>query len=399
MIELAVAMFWAMLVAWLILRAYRQFLAYRMLQPESGRPAADMPDVSVIVPARNEGDLIGRCLLGLKAQDYAAERTQIIVVDDGSTDATATLAQHAAAGDPRLTVVKAGPLPPGWMGKSHACWQGVALARGAWFCFIDADTKPQPSLLRTAIAAAERHGLDLLSLQPMQELGTPWERLIIPAGLFALSFARDLRRIDWHDFADCAINGQFILVRRAVYERIGGHSEVRATVAEDSALAGRVKAAGGRIALWGGASLISVRMYRNVGQLWEGLSKNVIETFGGVPATLRMLVLGVPLAWASLGIPIFLAASLGRPPSPLHAGALALASLASLAAFGVHLRGARYFAIPVWYGLLFPVGYSLGALLVINGIRERWRGRVVWKGRAYPADSPYSLSVKASTRR
>lgn len=385
MLSLLLALAWAGIVTWLVLRATRQFRAYRVLKPLAATADGPTPRLTVIVPARNEADVIGRCLEGLAAQDYPADRFRVIVVDDGSTDATAARARAAVGGDPRFTMIEAAPLPPGWTGKTHACWCGAAAAGGDWLCFIDADTVPEPPLLRTAIAAAVEEKLDLLSLEPRQELVTVWERLVIPAGLFALGFARDLRRIDDPTDQDAAANGQFLLVRRALYEAVGGHSAVRASISEDSLLARVVKARGGRIGLSGGALLISARMYRNLRALCEGVSKNSTETLGGVRATLTICGLGLPLAWTTFALPVALAAVLGGVPAAglLSVLGFGIALSASLAAIGLHMAGAHYMRIPAWYGLIFPIGYTFAALLAFDGLRQQRRGRVGWKGRTY----------------
>jgi chlorobactene glucosyltransferase len=380
MIAPAVSLLWAFVVAWLMWRAIRRYQTYEVVGPEALAGAA--ATVDIVVPVRNEADAIGRCLAGLVAQRYPQNRFAIAVVDDGSTDATAAIARRFASGATPLRITEAGPLPPGWTGKAHACWRGAAQGTGEWLCFIDADTLPDPELLPSAIATVRRCGLDFLSLEPRQELVTPWERLIIPAGLCALGFAGGLQPAGDRGAA-AAANGQFLLIRRDVYERAGGHRAVRGVVAEDSALAARIKAVGGRIALMSGAPLIGVRMYRSLRQLWEGLSKNVTETFGGMRATAIVVAVGLVLAWASLAVPAALAASVAATFSPLTAAALALAVAASLALFGMHIAAARYFSIPFWYGLLFPLAYTIAALVAIAGIQARRRGRVAWKGRSY----------------
>lgn len=381
-----IAALWAVTVAWLILRAMRQYRAYHPLEPEPPKPGAAMPMLGVVVPARNEADAISRCLAGLRAQDYPPERLGIVVVDDASSDGTAALAREIVSGDPRFRVIEAGALPTGWTGKSHACWRGAEAIESAWLCFIDADTIPAPALLRSAVAVAVRRGIDFLSLEPRQELVTLWERLILPAGICALGFAGALER-DARNLAPAAANGQFILLRRAVYERIGGHAAVRGAIAEDSALAARVKAQGGRVALLGAAPLIAVRMYRSLPQLWEGLAKNVTETFGGMRRTAVVAALGILLAWSSILVPLMLALMVvaAASLSPMLSAAFTLALLASLAMLGMHVAAARYFAVPAWYGLLFPMGYTLAALLAIDGMIARRRGRVAWKGRVYQA--------------
>ena len=382
MFAAAVALFWASLVAWLIWRAARQYGAYEMLAPKP-LPSAP-PRIDVVVPARDEANVIARCLEGLAAQDYPSSCRTVTVVDDGSRDATAAIARAIARGQPGFAVIEAGTLPPDWTGKAHACWQGAGHGNGAWLCFIDADTAPRPALLRSAVAAAEERALDLLSLEPRQELVTMWERLIIPAGLCALGFARDLRRTADPDQAAAPANGQFLLIRREVYQRAGGHAAVRGEVAEDSALAARIKAQGGRVALADGASLIAARMYRSLPHLWEGLAKNVTETLGGISPAIAVTLAGLVLAWSAYALPAMLALGFAAQPGLLGLTALALGSLASVALIGLHVAAARYFRVPLWYGALFPLGYTIAAMLASEGIAARCRGRIAWKGRVYP---------------
>ena len=371
----AIAGAWAICVAWLIGRAARQYRSYESLAPLPVR--SPTPAVTVIVPARNEAGTIRRCLAGLTAQDYPVGALRIVVVDDGSSDDTAVLVREAAKSDPRIELIAAAAPPPGWFGKPAACHAGALLADSPWLCFIDADTSAGPALLRSAVAMAEERGIDLLSLEPRQELVKAWERLIISAGLCALGFAGELRR-------GSSVNGQFILVRRPVYERAGGHAAVRAEVAEDSALARRVKAVGGRIHLMDGSRLFSVRMYRNLPELWEGLTKNVTETFGGTARTAFVTGAGVLLAWSAVAVPACLArVVLPSALTPLAVAAVLVASLASVALLGLHIAAARYLNIPRWYGVLFPIGYTAAALLALAGIAARWRGQVTWRGRIY----------------
>lgn len=380
-VDAAVALLWAGLVTWLIARAAGQYRAYELLRPTV--LSARAPSVDVVVPARNEAEAITGCLAGLAAQDYPGGRLAVIVVDDGSTDATAALARQHAADDPRIAVIEAGTLPPGWTGKTHACWEGAAQGRGEWLCFIDADTTARPELLRSAVACARQRGIDLLSLEPKQELVGAWERLILPAGMCTLGFAGDLRRTGDPAYAAAPANGQFMLLRRSVYERVGGHRAVRDAVAEDSALAARVKAAGGRVAVMDGARLIGVRMYRSLPQLWEGLAKNVTQTFGGTVRTAVIAAVAPVLAWTVPALPAAVALDVAGAPSLLAMAALAVAVAASLAMVALHIAAARHFAIPLWYGLLFPLGYTLAAMLAAEGIAARRQGRVAWKGRLY----------------
>lgn len=379
----AMAIGWTATVAWLIRRAARQFRAYRELEAEPPRTDAILQPLAVVVPARNEAQTIGRCIAALTRQDYPEQAVEIVIVDDNSSDDTATAARTAAAKDRRFRLIAAGPLPAGWTGKSHACWRGAMATESEWLCFLDADTVPAPPLLRSAVLAACRERLDFLSLEPRQELATLWERLVIPAGLFALAFALDHRGTNDPADGAAAANGQFILVRRAAYAAAGGHAFIRGSIAEDSALAQTVKRGGFRIMLMGGAALIRTRMYRDLAGLWEGLSKNCVAAFGGTTTMLVVSMAGFLLAWSAAAVPLVLGLLAVQQASPLLLGAFALALLASAAMVGLHVAGARHLGIPAAYGFLFPVAYTLAAAIGVSGVMQQYRGRTRWKGRIY----------------
>ena len=369
------------IVAWLILRALRQ---RGLLQPlEGAAPPAAAPDVAVVVPARDEAANIERCLQALLAQTYPAEHLRILVVDDHSTDATAALAQGLAAGHPQIELLASPPLPQGWTGKSHACWIGAGVGAAVeWLCFLDADVRAEPALLASALAAAASERLDLLSLAPRQELGSFAERLIMPCGLYLLAFCQDLRKLQAHRGADATATGQFMLVRRRAYGAVGGHAAVRREICEDLALARRLKRSGHRVLLRDGSRFLSTRMYTGWDTLWPGIAKNLVEMLGGPLSTIVTALAAVTLAWAVWLIPLADGLSCARGSTQ---GCIAMvpALAAALAAFGLHLAGTAYFRIPLWYGLLFPLGYTAGALMAADSVRWRWRGRVGWKGRVY----------------
>jgi chlorobactene glucosyltransferase len=379
---IVIAILWAGIVAWLLIRAVTQYRHYEMLRPAGpGAPSAQY-SVSVIVPARNEADKIGRCVRGLLAQDYT--KFDVLIVDDNSTDHTAGIVADLACFDRRLRLRSITDLPPGWAGKPHACAEGARESGADWLCFMDADTMAEPGLISAAVQLANERRVDMLSLEPFQELGGFWERLIIPAGLFLLAFAHDLRRVNDPDCADAAANGQFILIRRSVYEAIGGHASVRDEISEDTALARQVKHSGHRLLVIGATELIRTRMYLNFDSLWEGLSKNVVEMLGGTRGTLVAAICAFGLGWVTVLLPIC------AWFQPYNIVAACLISAASLALALTHVSGAVYFGIPFYYGLLFPFGYTMGGFIALNSIWLRWKGRVAWKGRVYspPAVKP-----------
>ncbi|HEX6443216.1 MAG TPA: glycosyltransferase [Stellaceae bacterium] len=374
---------WACLIGWLIARAVRQSRVHRAVSLRRPDPAGLARAVALIVPARNEAENIGRCLAGLSAQRDLPAGSSITVVDDGSQDATAELVRRSVSADPRVSLREAGVLPAGWLGKPHACWRGANSVAADWLCFIDADVSAAPELLAAAVATAERDCIDMLSLTPFQELGSFWERLIVPAGLVLIACAKDLRRVDDPASAEIFANGQFILIRRAVYFAVGGHAAVRGEVCEDKALAARVKAAGYRFRLRGAEHLARTRMYRDLPSLWEGFSKNATEIMGDGVNTLGAASLALAIGWAALLLPLLTVCIAIEQPwlAPILGAAFAL--LGTFAVLGIQIGTARHFRLPAAYGLLFPFAYTAVAALAWHSVGLRREGRVTWKGRTY----------------
>ncbi|MFZ0729091.1 MAG: glycosyltransferase family 2 protein, partial [Methylovirgula sp.] len=315
---------------------------------------------------------------------YPPERLSILVVDDHSDDSTLAIATSIAARHRQLRVLSTPPLPAHWIGKSHACWIGSRAAPpdSEWLCFLDADMRAEPALLASAVACADRQNLDLLSLAPRHELKSFAERLVLPCGLYFLSFCQNLKRLQADDCADTTVTGQFMLVRRSAYERVGGHAAISAAICEDVALA-RLLKTNGRVLLGDGKRLLATRMYTGWASLWPGLAKNLVEMLGGPPATFGAALVIIVLAWAAWLLP--LADALGCAQQ-VRGSCVALvpAFLGSGAALGFHLGGAIYFRVPFWYAFLFPLGYTAGAAMAIDSVRRRLRRKVTWKGRTYP---------------
>lgn len=339
--------------------------------------------VAIIVPARDEEHNISACLETLRTQSARPE--VIVTVDDHSSDATASIVADLSARDSTIVLRRAPALPPGWLGKSHACWIGEAgvTAEIEWLCFVDADIRAEPQLIATALAEVERRRLDFLSLTPRQVLVSFAERLVMPCGLYLLAFCQDLARMQAPTGDSATATGQFILVRRSAYRAVGGHQAVRGDVSEDTALARVMKRAGYRVTLAGGDLLLRTRMYTGWRSLWIGVSKNLVDMIGGPTATMATAVAGVVLAWAAVALPLAdaLACSGSRPSA---CWALGFAGTGAAAALALHVFGSLFFRIPAWYGLLFPLGYTAGAMMAVDSVRRRATGRVSWKGRTYP---------------
>ncbi|HLI27649.1 MAG TPA: glycosyltransferase [Chloroflexota bacterium] len=368
------------LVAW---RAREFLTCFEPISAEP-RPAPRLPAVTVVIPARNEAANIARCVRSVLAQDYPALR--VVVVDDNSTDATPQILAALAAADPRLSVVRGRPLPPGWTGKNFALAQAAPYLHGEWVLFLDADTWLEPGAIRAAVLyAAERH-LGLLSLVPRQHLLSFWERVLQPVVLLVIALALPLRRMaDPRHPRVAYANGQFLLVRRAAYEKVGGHAARRDAVVEDCALARAVKQAGYRVQLADGRALAHIRMYRGLGELWEGWSKNSFLSAGRRLRNVALLLLAVTAVcfappWLALSEARALLAGGGAETVLLTA--VALLQVAGVLYLG--WRCLREVGVPAWFTLALPLGALLfNALLCYSAYRVLSGRGVAWKGRVY----------------
>jgi hypothetical protein len=334
--------------------------------------------VSVVVPARDEERGVGAAVRSLRALDYAP--VEVIVVDDQSRDATASAARAAAGGDGRVRVLEGAPLPPGWVGKPWACWQGAREARGDWLLFTDADVIHAPDSLGRALALARRLGRGGVTMFPTIETGGATERVVIPAAAAAIGLfvaPGPLARSPRSGVAIAA--GGYLLIERSLYDRVGGHAAIRGHVLDDVTLAARVKAAGGLLVPAPAGRLARLRMYHGAREVWQGWSKNA--SFGVEGGALRALVGATTLA-ALAGLPAAAAAQGARRRD----AALAAAGLAGTASL-MALQRLTTWAVPTpaGYAAMMPAGMLVVSAAAARGALERLAGRGPrWRGRRYP---------------
>jgi chlorobactene glucosyltransferase len=347
-------------------------------------PDEPLPSLSIVVPARNEERSIEACVRSLLAQRWLD--VEVIVVDDRSTDATPAILERLAGEDARLRVVRGEPLPDGWIGKPWALAQGERLARGAWLLFTDADSVHDPRGAASILWLALRAGADAVSIATHQELGTFWERAVLPSILgFILFGAGTLGAINDPAKPRSAVaNGQYILVRRAAYDALGGHAALRHEIVEDVEFARRLKADGRfRYLLLGGHRIASVRMYHSVREIWDGFTKNV---FMGANGDLRALS-GAMLFMLLISVapPALAARAVARRRFIDAAEALAC----TLAIVTTASWGMRRAAFPRRLALLQPLGTAFFAAVIANSTLRVLTGRgVEWRGRRYSGRRP-----------
>jgi Glycosyl transferase family 21 len=320
------------------------------------------PATSVLVPARDEAGRLPAALRGIRWQAAA----EILVLDDESADETASVAERAAAADPRVRLLHGSPVPAGWTGKTWACQQLADAARGELLVFCDADVSLRPGALDALWAEMRAQRADVFSVFPRQRTATTGERLLVPLidEVLLAFLPHPLLRLPAASAATA--NGQLLAFRRSAYAAVGGHASVAGELAEDVALARRTRRAGLTLGLALGGDLVGARMYHGYLESVRGFGKSLRAVHGGSDLTLAGAVTWHVLAYT---VPWLL---LRRTRTWRAIAALGLAQRLL-----VNLKtGRRALA----EAALVPVT----PLAVVPAYALAFRRDAQWKGRRYP---------------
>ncbi len=331
--------------------------------------------LSVIVPARNEADVLRPCLESLLAQSETGfalgEEWELLLVDDGSTDATRAIALEL----PPVIVLDPEPLKPGWTGKANAVWTAARKAQGEWLLFTDADTIHNAGDLQRALHEAERAQVVMLSYSPRQVVTGFWQRALMPLIFSELALAYPPEKVSDPSSRVAAANGQFMMVQRAAYFHVGGHGAVAGSLLEDVDLAFLLKRRKYPIRFRYAPDALSTRMYRNLGAMIEGWTKNLARLFG-YPLMMA--------AWRGLDLLLLI----GLPLMLWHFFALPVARYALVAVwlrvlwrFYTRVAKSNFSALDCALSVFALPLFCL--LLAASWWQHTVRSEVAWKGRAY----------------
>jgi len=343
-------------------------------------------ELTVIVPARNEEQSIGECLKSLVSQSESVFELgrdwELIVVDDHSTDRTAEIARSVAG----VTVMEAAKLEKGWTGKNSAIWTAARKARGKWILFTDADTIHEEGDLHRAMHEAARHKVGMLSYSPRQLVSGVWQRALMPLVFSELSLAYPPAKVSDPNQRVAAANGQFLLVEREAYRKLGGHPSVKDRVLEDVELAFIAKRRRVGLRFRYAPDALSTRMYRTTVAMIEGWTKNLALLFNNAMATALWkaldLVLLVGLPW--LALHLWRAQFTFKGWEWLSPG-LVLMLLWARTLFRFYARVAKS-NFPFLDCAISPLGLPLFiALLYRSWFKHKVLRQVSWKGRSYPS--------------
>lgn len=265
-------------------RALRALRENPEVQPVSSPPGRASL-VSILVPVKNEEANLEACLKALLHEDYPAK--EIIVINDHSIDRTAEiLSEYTRLYLNHVRAVNAPPVPAGWTGKNWALAQGAPLARGDWFLFTDADTRHNPRALSSAVTHAEGKDLDLLTLTPRCLVESFWEKTLQPAAMGFLGLWFPFSKVNDPSSPLSFGNGQYLMIRKKAYQKIGGHEKVSGAYLEDFALVREGKLLGLRVECALGTKVFGTRMYRSFVGIWSGWRRIFLHAFEKNPLLL-----------------------------------------------------------------------------------------------------------------
>jgi chlorobactene glucosyltransferase len=339
------------------------------------------PKVSVIVPAKDEERNIANCLQHLLEQTYP--NFEIIVVDDRSVDETPAIVESYRK-NARTPVknVRIDKLPPGWTGKNHAMHAGAAAAAGEWLLFTDADTTHFPHCLATAVSKALEDDIDFLTLAPETTSESFWEKTVQPLAVSSLALWFDPHRVNDPKSGGVLANGQFILVKKSVYEKTGGSEAVKDKVVEDVEFAKNARSAGFNVKFLDGTRLYSTRMYTSLAEIHRGWTRIFIHLFDkNVPRILHKIALFLffsILPFAVLGLEICFKL---RDSAAYHPAVFLAAAAVSSWIVAVRAVGNRRVRTNPWFAFLHPLGslvlvWILGTCVyrILANRPSIWRG-------------------------
>ena len=349
----------------------------RAPRPAPGTPP---PGVSVLVPARDEAKVIGRLAAAVLAnRDVDLE---LVVLDDDSRDDTARIITALAAEDPRVRLVRGQPLPPGWCGKQHACFQLSQAARHDILLFLDADVTLEPDAVARTVAFLDTRGVDLASGFPRQETGCLLDWLLLPLihfvllGYLPLAIARSDNRPGLA--AGC---GQLFVTRREAYLRSGGHAAIKASLHDGIKLPRAYRAAGLSTDLFDAGDISRCRMYGTNGEVVRGLGKNATE---GIAAPGSIVPFTLLLAGGQILPVLLLIRGLAEGWDGWPAWGVAATLAAVFAAWLPRGLAVNRFGHSLSSALAHPLGVAV--FLVIQwsalirrtlGLQTSWRGRTL----------------------
>ena len=353
----------------ILLLPWRPWSTRESLDADIQDTPADLSRITVLIPARNEQDVISQTLDGLAAQD---KRLKIILIDDQSEDQTATLALQSNL--PNLEIINGLPLPDGWSGKLWALEQGRKRVETELVLLLDADIELKPGTLKSLVNKLDREQLDMLSLMACLRMQSSWEKLLMPAFIFFFKLLYPFRLVNSASPYVAAAAGGCMLVKTASLNKAGAFSSFSNNLIDDCTLARKIKDYGGRIWIGLTHSAISMRAYNNLGAIWEMVERCAFTQLRYSWALLLVCTLLMMMIFVFPVIAILTA----------DHWATIWGSLTLLIMYICYLPSLNYYGINPHWGWCTPV---IGTLYMLMTWSSAWRHLFMsgarWKNRCY----------------
>ena len=339
-----------------------------------------LPKVSIILPARNEEEFIGKCLESLIDQDY--ENYEVVAIDDSSEDKSGKIISEYAKRDPRVIHVSARPKPEGWMGKNWACMEGYRKSTGELLLFTDADTVHARNVISLAVSHLLSFDLDALSVIPKMRAFDFWTKVTLPMISTFLHTRFSALKVNDPKKKTGYFFGSFFIIKKETYKKVGMHEGVKQEIIEDGALGKKVKDGGYKMKMVRGEHLVDAVWARDKSTLWNALKRLMVPLYlqsGSIAIGIFfavMFLLFVPfmtLAYSALFATDSASFSILFASSAL-ASALIYAGAVIEVKKALFLKTAHALFAPIG-GLVVVLGFLSGLLQAKSNSAVSWRGR------------------------
>ncbi len=352
----------------LLLLPWRPWSTREHIEPDLAAQAR-LDDVSVLIPARDEASCIS---VTLRALDRQGTLARITLIDDQSSDGTASIARELEL--PSLHILAGTSPPPGWSGKLWALEQGLQQVESTYVLLLDADIELAPGILRTLKTRLLRHDLTLVSVMAELPLRTLWDRLLLPPFIFFFKLIYPFAVSNSTAKLVAAAAGGCILLDTAALRGVGGFAGLHDAIIDDCTLARRIKARGGRTWIGLSHAVRAVRPYDGLQGIWNMVARTAFT----------QLRYSIPLL---LLCTVLLLLGFVQPMVGLLSGNgfAAVASVVALQAlFATYLPTVRYYRLPDWWVATLPFAACLFLAMTWTSARRYWSGeRSRWKARSY----------------
>ena len=351
---------------------------------EAAPTAADAPlaQITAVIPARNEAELIQQTIPRVAAQ---GTDLKIILIDDGSDDGTAVVARQLAYSN--LRIIESAPLRDGWSGKLWALEQAWRQVTTRYTLFLDADMKLAPGSIRTLENQMQQQSTAFISLTAAPSMASGWEKLLMPAFIYFFKALYPFHRVNSSDSKMAAAAGGCILVETRVLAQIGGFESIKSAVIDDCAFAQRVKLHGFKIWLGLTHSVESIRGYKKLREIGDMVARSA---FAQLHYSHGLLILCTFVLLLLYALPAFMLASSN--------GVIRYLSLASLGTMLLtYLPTLRFYRRSWAWALCLPLTAVFFLAMTWTSAIRYWRGeRTRWKGRVYAREGVAASSERQS---